>query len=156
VDRQPGSGHWRHLAEVDSAIVVPAAELALLRSLSIFAPLPAPVIERLATNLVALEVAAGTVIIRQGDPGVRFYVVAEGEVLVSIDDEPVRQLGAGAYVGEIALLRDVPRTATVRAQSKVRLYALDRDDFLEAVTGNPTSAKMTEAVVRDRLSRGPS
>lgn len=147
---------WRHLAEADFTTAVPAAELALLRSLPIFAPLPAPVIERLATDLATLEVAPGTVIIRQGHPGDRFYVVADGEVLVSIDDEPVRRLGPGGHVGEIELLRNVPRTATVRAQSKVRLYVLDRNDFLEAVTGNPASVALAEAVVADRLGRGRS
>lgn len=145
---------WRRLADADATTVVPAAELALLRSLPMFAPLPARVIERLATNLVMLEVLAGATIIRQGDPGDRFYVVAEGEVLASIDDVPVRQLGAGAHFGEIALLRNVARTATVTAQSKVRLYALDREDFLEAVTGNATSAALAEAVVSDRLREG--
>ncbi len=143
---------WRRLAEADATTVVPAAELALLRSLPMFAPLPAQVIERLAANLVALEVPAGTVIIQQGDPGDRFYVVAEGEVLASIDDTPVRRLGPGAHFGEIALLRNVPRTATVTAHSKARLHALNREDFLGAVTGNASSAALAEAVVRDRLS----
>ena len=142
---------WRRLAEADATTAVPAAELALLRSLPMFAPLPAQVIERLATNLVTLEVPAGTIIIRQGDPGDRFYVVADGEVVASIDDAPVRQLGVGAHFGEIALLRNVARTATVKAQSKVRLYALDREAFLEAVAGNARSAALAEAIVSDRL-----
>jgi CRP-like cAMP-binding protein len=96
--------------------------------------------------------AAGTVIIGQEGPGDHFHVVAEREVLVSVDDEPVSRLGPGAHFGEIALLRNVPRTATVRAQGQVRLHVLDRGDFLEAVTGNPRSAELAEVVVRDRLT----
>jgi MFS family permease len=141
----------RRLAEIDAASVVPEARLALLRSLPLFAPLSAPVMELLASRLVPVEVVAGTEIIRQGDPGDRFYIVAEGEVAVSKDGRPVVSLEQGDFFGEIALLRDVRRTATVTAHTDVRLYALERDDFLEAVTGHPLSKEAADTVTRARL-----
>jgi MFS family permease len=141
----------RRLGEIDAASVIPEARLALLRSLPLFAPLSAPVIERLASLLVPVEVDAGSAIVRQGDPGDRFYIVTEGEVEVSKDGRPVASLEKGDFFGEIALLRDVPRTATVTARTNVQLYALERDDFLEAVTGHPLSKEAADTVTRARL-----
>jgi hypothetical protein len=139
------------LVEIDATGTVPEARLALLRSLPIFAPLPAPAIERVASRLIPTEAAAGTPIVRQGEPGDRFYIIAGGEVAVSKDGRIVASLGSGDFFGEIALLRDVPRNATVTARTNVRLYALERDDFLEPVTGHPQSAEAADAVTRKRL-----
>jgi MFS family permease len=141
----------RRLAEVDASGTVPEAQLALLRSLSIFEPLPAPAIERVASRLIPIEVTAGTPIIRQGEPGDRFYIIAYGEVAVSRHGRDVASLGGGDFFGEIALLRDAPRNATVTARTKVRLYALERDDFLGAVTGYKQSAEAADAVTRERF-----
>jgi MFS family permease len=139
------------LAEIDAASVVPEAKLMLLRSLPLFAPLSAPVMERLASRLVPVEVDAGTAIVRQDDPGDRFYIVRDGEVAVSKDGRQVASLKQGDFFGEIALLHDVPRTATVTARTNVRLYALERNDFLEAVTGHPLSKEAADTVTRARL-----
>jgi hypothetical protein len=141
----------RRLAEVDASATVPEARIALLRSLPIFAPLPAPAIERAASRLIPIEATAGAPIIRQGEPGDRFYIIADGEVAVSRDGRDVASLGGGGFFGEIALLRDAPRNATVTARTKVRLYALERDDFLEVVTGHAQSAEAADAVTRKRL-----
>jgi hypothetical protein len=141
----------RRLAEIDAASIIPEAQLTLLRSLPLFAPLSAPVIEHLASRLAPVEVVAGTTIVRQGDPGDRFYIVRDGEVAVSKDGRPVASLGQGDFFGEIALLHDVPRTATVTARTRVRLYALERNDFLEAVTGHPQSTEAADTVARARL-----
>jgi CRP-like cAMP-binding protein len=89
--------------------------------------------------------------IRQGDHGDRFYVVESGRVCVSVDGSSGRELGPGDSFGEIALLRDVPRTATVEAETEVVLQTLEREDFLEAVTGHPPSARAADAVVGARL-----
>lgn len=141
----------RRLAEVDASGTVPETRLALLRSLPIFAPLPAPAIERVASRLIPMEATAGMPIVRQGEPGDRFYIIADGEVTVSKDDRSVASLGGGGFFGEIALLRDAPRNATVTARTWVRLYALERDDFLEVVTGHKQSAEAADAVTRERL-----
>jgi CRP-like cAMP-binding protein len=93
--------------------------------------------------------------VREGDVGDRFYIVVEGEVEVSQYDRVVSELGPGGYFGEIALLRDVRRTATVTARTDVVLYALDRDDFLASVTGHPQSAEAAETVMSARLA-GPA
>ena len=91
----------------------------------------------------------------EGDPGDRFYIVAEGTVEVSENGRPISELEAGGYFGEIALIRDVPRTATVTAKTAVVLYALDREDFLAAVTSHAPSAQAADEVVSARLAGVP-
>ncbi|MGB2875629.1 MAG: MFS transporter [Gaiellaceae bacterium] len=130
---------------------VAARGLELLRSIPIFSPLSPPVLERLASRLIPIREPAGTEIIRRGEHGDRFYLVDSGEVEVVVDSGPPRRAGPGSYFGEIALLRDVPRTATVRAATEVQLYALERDDFLPAVTGHAGSAQAAETVIGSRL-----
>lgn len=125
--------------------------LALLEAIPIFSPLSPPVLEQLAARLTPVHANAGDELIRFGDHGDRFYVVDKGEVEILVDDEPPRREGEGTYFGEIALLRDVPRTATVRAAADSDLFALDRDDFLPAVTGHAGSAQAADVVVSTRL-----
>jgi MFS family permease len=145
------------LLAIDAAAEAPdAEELRLLRGVPIFAPLPGAALEHLAGRLMQLKYGAGTEVIRQGDPGDRFYLVGEGEVDVTADGRPLAVLGAGDYFGEIALLRDVPRTATVTTRAPVVLYALEREDFLAAVTGHPPSRRAAETVVASRLTAVPA
>lgn len=147
---------WRPLAVIDAGAIGPeATELRILASVPIFAPLPGMSLEHVAGRLVPLRVDAGTVIVREGDAGDRFYIVAEGEVDVTQSGAKLTTLGTGGYFGEIALLRDVSRTATVTAHTNVVLYALDRDDFLATVTGHPQSAEAAETVMAARLA-GPA
>jgi CRP-like cAMP-binding protein len=105
---------------------------------------------------VPLRVDAGSVIVKQGDSGDRFYVVVEGEVDVEVDGARVSDLGPGGYFGEIALIRDVPRTATATARTDVVLYALEREDFLAAVTGHAPSEAAAENVASARLASVPT
>jgi MFS family permease len=142
---------WRRLERMDAEAAVREREVALLRETPIFEPLPPATIEQLAARLALVRASAGAEIIHQGDPGDRFYLVASGEVEVLIDGEPAGRLGPGSHFGEIALLRNVPRTATVRAIDDVELYALDRDIFVSAVTGHPQSEASADAVVSTRL-----
>ena len=125
--------------------------LALLEAIPIFAPLSPPLLEQLAARLTHVHANAGDELIRAGDHGDRFYVVDKGEVEILVDGMPPRREGEGTYFGEIALLRDVPRTATVRAATDADLFALDRDDFLPAVTGHAASTQAADAVIGSRL-----
>jgi MFS family permease len=138
------------LVSLDAAPAHPR-ELELLRGIPIFAPLSTPTLEGLASRLVPVHAAAGESIVRRGETGDRFYLVGAGEVEIVLDSGPARTEGPGSYFGEIALLRDVPRTATVSARTDVELYALERDDFLGAVTGHSASAQAADAVVGSRL-----
>jgi MFS family permease len=142
---------YRRLAEIDRA-VAPAPELDLIRDVPMFAPLSVAAKERVAAKLVPVSVHAGQVVIRAGDLGDRFYIVGDGELDVSAEGLHTAARQAD-YFGEIALLRDVPRTATVKALVDTRLYALRRDDFLAAVTGHEAAHAAGEAIAEERLSR---
>jgi CRP-like cAMP-binding protein len=141
----------RRLAELDE-VPVPERELELLLGIDIFSPLPPPTLESLARSLIPVRVEAGREIVREGEPGDRFYIIDSGEVEVVSDGRVLNVEGPGEYFGEISLLRDVPRTATVRAQDDVELRALERDDFIAAVTGHAVSAEVADSVVATRLS----
>ena len=147
---------YRKLGQIDSEATAPSPdELRVLASVPIFSPLPGASLEHLAGRLVPLRLEPGSVIVREGDPGDRFYIVAEGEVEITADGFPLSEQGPGSYFGEIALIRDVPRTATVVAKTPVVLYALDREDFLAAVTSHPPSEEAAEEVVSARLAGVP-
>ena len=144
------------VARIDAQAAPPEAdELRLLVSVPIFTPLPGGSLEHLAGRLVPLRVEAGTVVVREGDVGDRFYIVTEGELDVTQDGVKIAELEPGGYFGEIALLRDTNRTATVTARSDAVLYALDREEFLAAVTGHPQSSEAAESVMSARLA-GPA
>jgi MFS family permease len=135
--------------DVETATAPPNAEL--LRAIAIFRPLPSAVVEQLAHEARTQHVSAGERVIRQGDPGDRFYVLVHGEAEIQIDGQRRQTLQAGDHFGEIALLRNVPRTATVVALGDLELLTIERDDFLAAVTGHPDSAHAAEAVVAARF-----
>lgn len=125
---------------------------AAVRAVPFFAPLPEPTVERIASLLGSATVDAGSVVVRQGDAGDLFYLVETGELVVDRDGEQLATLGPGEYFGEIALVRDVPRTATVRAAQDSTLLTLERDEFIAAVTGHAPSREAADAVVMARLS----
>ena len=110
-----------------------------------------PELERLAGAVTHVSVAPRAAAFEEGDVGDRFFAIADGDAVVESGGRRVRELGPGDFFGEIALLRDVPRTATVRALTPLRLLALDRDTFLDAVTGHAVSAEAAGAVVASRL-----
>ena len=142
---------YSRLREIDRA-VAPAPELALIEQVPMFAPLSVAAKERVAANLVPLSVPAGDLVIRVGDVGDRFYIVGDGEL--DIFAEGLHKTAHRAdYFGEIALLRDVPRTATVTATVDSELFALQRDDFLEAVTGVEAAHAAGHAVAEHRLAQ---
>ena len=141
---------WRSAQRLDAGAVVPERELRALRAVDLFAPLPLATVETLALRTVARVVRAGEQILRVGEVGSRFYVIGNGAVEARAGPV-VRSMGPGEYFGEIALLRDVPRTAAVLAETDGLLYVLEREQFLSAVTGQVRSAQAAEAVVDARL-----
>jgi MFS family permease len=142
---------WRGLQAIDRKVAAPTTELDVVSEVPLFEPLSLVAKEHLASKLTRLHVEPGEVIVRAGETGDRFYIVGEGEL--EITDGARGSCHGGDFFGEIALLRDVPRTATVRATSPSELYALDRDDFLAAVTHSAVRAA-GEAVAEERLGAG--
>jgi hypothetical protein len=143
----------RALFALDAAAHVPIVEIALLRSLRIFHALPAPALEGLARSMEPVGLAAGDVLIREGEQGDRFYAVADGRLQVTVGGAPVATKLRGDGLGEIALLYRVPRTATVTATSPATVFALDRAAFLAAVTGHAPTARAAAAVADERLDQ---
>lgn len=141
------------LGGIDRRVLAPPL-LRLLRKVPIFAPLARPAQERLTRSLESRLVKPGCVVFEQGDPGDHYWIIESGRVRVDIDGEHRRDLGPGDGFGEIALLRDVPRTATVTAVDDVALLGVERDDFLRAVTTSEESNLAAENVVNRYLSLG--
>ena len=144
---------WRRLKRPDRYIGELDDEIGLLRGVPMLQPLPLPAIEQLARGLEPVNVSARQVVIHQGDPGDRFYVIEKGRADVIGDGRLVTTLGPGEGFGEIALLRRVRRTATVQAATELKLYALRCNRFLPVVTGYPPSAREAGAEVEDMLDR---
>ena len=145
------AGLWRRIQKVDASATVPQVEIQLLRSISIFAALPAPSLEGIARDLEMLTVSQGTVVIKEGDRGDRYYAIAEGELAVSRESQFLQMVSRGDGFGEIALIRDVPRQATVTAATDASLYTLDRELFVQAVTGHATAISAVERVISRHL-----
>jgi MFS family permease len=124
--------------------------LALLRRNPLFAPLPLTALDRLAESLSPVAFAQGDVVMRKGEPGDAYLLIADGEVDVTDDERRLRSCGPGDGVGEIALLRRVPRTATVTAKTAVSGFTIDAHTFLTAVSG-PAAAAAADAVAAARL-----
>lgn len=136
---------------LDARLTAPP-EIGVLAALPLFRPLAPPVIESLARQLEHVTVPAGTVVLRTGEASDRFYVIASGRVEVTQGERVLRSEGPGEFFGEIGLLRDVPRTATVTAETDTELLALDRQTFLAAVTGHQEARVAAEDVVSRRLA----
>jgi Cyclic nucleotide-binding domain/Major Facilitator Superfamily len=144
--------HVRRFVRLDRAMPAPGQEVDVLRRLAMFAPLPLAVIELLAGDLVPHEFPAGAVAVREGEVGELFHVIVGGSAAVSVRGKPRPPLGPGDCFGEIAVLRGIPRTATVVADQPLRTLALDREAFLVAITGNSLSSAAAEALVTERLT----
>jgi len=142
----------RALFVLDAEVPVPVVEIALLRSLPLFAELPAPAIEGLAAALASVHVPAGTVLIRQGDQGEAYYAIAAGELDAWQDGHFLRRCGRGEGVGEIALLRAIPRTASVIAHTSATVYRLNREPFLTAVLGHAATQQLADRIADTRLA----
>ncbi len=145
---------WSKLRSIDHGAGVDERLIAALRGVPFLAPLPLATIEFLASRVAAVQLAAGSTLFHRGDAGDNFYILTSGTLQIELPEGAKRE-DAPAYVGEIALLRDVPRTATVGAETGCDLLALERDDFLAAVGGNSGSSGIAQDVVSARLGVVP-
>ena len=144
---------WHPLTRIEARLPSPPREVELLRATAIFAPLDGVTLDRLAAQLEPVRLAAGETLFEQGAQGDRFYVISTGTVEVLVDGQHVARQREGDVLGEIALLRDVPRTATARAEADSELYALAREPFLAAVAAHPASDAAARGLAASRLSQ---
>jgi hypothetical protein len=142
----------RRLLDIDRHATAPVVEVALLRSVPMLSLLPPPTLESLARALIPVDAPAGVDVVTQGEEGDRFYVIADGETDVIADGTHVATLRRGDGFGEIALMYDVPRTATVHTRTEARLYALEREDFLVALTGHLPAQTLAQGLASERLA----
>jgi MFS family permease len=140
-----------HLRRLDRSVSEPAG-VELLGSTPLFAPLARPLLENLAGRMVRVAVPAGETVVREGDVGDRFYVIESGSLAATFEGRPLSTMGPGECFGEIALLRDVPRTATVTAVEDSVLQAVERDDFLAALSGDRDLMSRTESLASRRIA----
>lgn len=142
---------WWRLREIDASFVQRDAEIEALRGVGMLGALPMPAIDCLAVQVSHARVEAGQAVFQQGDAADRFYVIADGQADVIGDGRLIRTMGPGDSFGEIALLRDTVRTATVRARTPLDLHALKGGHFVSAVSGYRSSASEAETVADERL-----
>ena len=147
--------HAARFRRVDRAMPAPGPETALLYHLPMFAPLPLAVTDLIAAEAEPRQFPAGAVVMREGEPGDRFYLITDGAAGVSVHGAPRPSLRRGDCFGEIALLRGIPRTATITAERSLHTLTLSRDEFLTAVCGNSTSMEAADALAAQRLSTDP-
>ena len=145
---------WPWARRLDRETVVPERQADLLRGLPVFRPLSLTALEWVAFGMRAERFETGTALMTEGELGDTYVVIESGRVEVTYGDAMLGHRGPGQGVGEIALLRQVPRTATVTAIEPVDAWIIDRETFLEAVTGNEASTAAAHAVVDSRLARG--
>jgi hypothetical protein len=141
---------WRAFGALDEGQEAATRLRQLVRGVPFLAALPLPRVERLVRQATPLDVPAGEVIVRRGDTGDSFFLIADGEVEIV---EYQRRQGPGEGFGEIALLRDVPRTATVRAATDVRMWVLTRRAFVGAVSAERDAAALADETVQEHLAR---
>jgi hypothetical protein len=142
--------------QYEAGAAIPEHAFALLRRVPLFAPLPIGTLENVARRVDELDVPAGQPVVREGEPGDRFYVIAKGDFDVSCSGGAFPPLSDGDVLGEIALLRNVPRTATVTARTDAVVFALDRDSFLSAVGDHRFSTQTVDELASDRAEREPA
>jgi hypothetical protein len=143
---------WSRLTRLDEGGPAAARRVELLRAQPLFAPLSLATIEHLAGSLEPVSFEAGAWLMREGEHGDRYVLIDHGEADVARFGETIGRLGPGDGAGEIALVHDVPRTASIRAVTPIGGFALARDDFVEAVSGHAVSQATAHSLVHERLA----
>jgi CRP-like cAMP-binding protein len=143
---------WPWLRGADDRAVIPRRQVTLLRGVPMFSQLPMTTLEEVACRMTPRRITDGAAILTEGEAGDTFYVLSAGSVEVTQHGTTLHLLGPGESFGEIALLRDVPRTASVRAVDEVEVMVLERDAFLAVVAGDRLSRAAADEVVRQRLA----
>ena len=143
---------WPKFRALTAGLEGDPAAVELLRQVPLFAPLSAIAVERLARTTREVHVSPGVEVVRQGEIGDLYFVVAEGDLSVRQDGREIRRLGATDSFGEIALLQAVPRTATVVSDGDSRLLSLDAESFVAAVTGHRDSERVAHGAVTELLA----
>ena len=138
----------KRLLQIDASADAPVVAIRLLRRIPVFAPLPGPALEGVARAAQPVHVPAGHTIVREGEPGNTYFAIVTGDTDVTMEGRHIRTMTRGQGFGEIALLADVPRTATVTATTDVELLAIERPAFLTAVTGHDASKQAAWSVAR--------
>ena len=144
------------LRRIDDESEPPSLALVAMAAVDLLRPLSPTTLEKLAARSVVRTAPRGEMIVRQGDTADRFYVIVSGDVEVSVDRTPVRVSSSGECFGETGLLHRLPRNATVRSLTDVRVVAVDGQAFVDAVTGNSDAFSATARVIDGHSSRGPS
>ena len=143
---------WGRVSRLDRESAAPLEQAVVLHGIPLFAPLPLTAIDRLAAAARPVAFGAGDVLMRQGEPGDTYIAIESGTVAIEVDGRSVATCGVGEGIGEIALLRQVPRTATATASTAVTGFALGGAAFLAAIAG-PATASVADSVVEERLAR---
>ena len=141
----------RGIEETEKALAGGVSKLDLVRRVPMLAPLDDEVQEDLASRMVERRVEAGETLVAEGDPAEEFFLIVEGAFDTVIQGDPVRVMQPGDSFGEIGLLRDSERTATVVAREDGVVMVLGRDDFLGAVAADPSSIVVADAIINTRL-----
>jgi MFS family permease len=147
-----GVAVWGRMNDLDARLAVREDEIAALRTVPMFAVLSVPAVELLADRVRRRRLSGGTVLFGQGDEADSLYVIVNGDVDVIGNGAVIGRAGPGDCVGEIALLRDVPRTATIRARGDLMLLEVDREAFLAAVRAHSESRGAAESLADLRLA----
>lgn len=144
-------GLWR-LRPIDRLAPAHGEELDAIKRVEAFRPLSVAAANQLASALIAVRPAEGDVVVRQGDRADDMFLIASGVFEAAVDGQRVRTLHGGDHFGEIALLFDAPRTASVRCVQEGGLWRLRREDFLSAITGNSATEEVMKAIADQRLA----
>lgn len=133
-----------------------AAHVAGLKKVPIFSKLPAKELEHIARSLKERAYEPGAIIVKEGDPGLGFFLITQGRVVVSHSNHAIRELGPGEFFGEMALMEERPRSATVTAKERTNCLQLVRWDFRALLKENPDMAVQMLEVVVQRLREHPA